>query len=88
MLLLEGLYGYWYSDYNKELETIKKQRDLRHLLHKQINLSNVKLKKVNTIEKIGIWELEKHSKVPVPKFDEVVLIDKKTSKRTFKKKKS
>jgi hypothetical protein len=70
--MLEYMYGFWYYDYDKELKTIAKQRKLRYEMHKQVNLSNIKLKKVNTIEKIGIWELEKlnkHSKIPIPSDD-------------------
>ena len=70
--MLSSLYGFWYSDYNKELEQITKQRKLRHLLHKQINLSNVKLKKIITCEKLGIWEIEKLKKqsiIPVEKIE-------------------
>lgn len=79
--MLSYLYGYWYSDYERELETITKQRRLRHLLHQQIVTSKIKLKKVKPDVKTGIWELEKHCKIPVPKFDEVVHIDKSTKKK-------
>ena len=79
--MLAYLYGYWYSDYERELETIKKQRRLRHLLHQQIVTSKLKLKNVKPVVKTGIWELEMHSKIPVPKFDEVINIDKSTKKK-------
>ena len=64
--MLSYLYGYWYSDYERELQTITKQRRLRHLLHHQIVTSKLKLKNVKPDVKTGIWELEKHSAVPIP----------------------
>jgi len=79
--MLTLLYKYIYSDYELELKTITKQRRLRHLLHRQIVTSKLKLKSVKPIIKTGIWELDKHCKISVPKFDEVVNIDKSTKKR-------
>lgn len=68
--MLNFIYNFfYYSDSEKELETITKQRRLRHLLHAQINTSTLKLKHVDPIVKSGIWELEKqlekHSAVPI-----------------------
>ena len=83
--MLSTLWGYWYSDYEKELEQLTKQRRLRHLLHKQIVMSKLKLKPTITIVKTGIHELDKRNiipaSIPVPKFDEVIKIDKSTKKK-------
>ena len=79
--MLSLFYKYIYSDYDLELKTITKQRRLRHLLHRQIVTSKLKLKSVKPLVKTGIWELDKHCKISVPKFDEVVQIDKSTKKR-------
>jgi hypothetical protein len=64
--MLSFFYKYLYSDYENELRTIAKQRKLRHLLHRQINTSNLKLKSVKPVIKTGFWDLERQISIPIP----------------------
>ena len=64
--MLSLFYKYLYSDYENELRTIEKQRRLRHLLHRQINTSNLKLKSVKPTIKTGFWDLERQISIPIP----------------------
>lgn len=59
MVRLSSLYHYIFGLPDNELEIIEKQKHLRHLLHSQIVLSNIKLNPTTTIIKTGIYELDK-----------------------------
>ena len=49
-------FGFWNAD---ELAIIERQKQLRHLLHYQIVLSNIKLNPTKTVVKSGIYFLDK-----------------------------
>ena len=79
MVRLNSIYHYFFGLPYNELEIIEKQKQLRHLIHKQINLSNIKLNPIKTVVKSGIYELDKkevdlsdsqilklHSKIIIP----------------------
>ena len=59
MVRLNSIYHYFFGLPENEKQIIEKQKRLRSLLHRQINLSNIKLKKCNTIVKTGIYELDR-----------------------------
>ena len=62
-----SLLGYNASDYVQELDTVKRQRRFRHLVHQRVNLSRVKLKPTTTVVKCGYWDvLRKNASVPIP----------------------
>lgn len=65
------LCNYWYSNYDRELQTITKQRRLRHEMHKQIVFSKIKLKPTVTIYKSGFHEIDRMNSqkaylIPIP----------------------
>ena len=60
MVRLNSIYHYFFGLPENEKIIIEKQTRLRSLLHRQINLSNIKLKKTKTIIKYGIYELDKN----------------------------
>jgi len=65
--MLNFIYEFLFSDdRERELETIIKQRRLRHLVHRQINTSNLKLKSVKPVIKTGFWDLERQINIPIP----------------------
>lgn len=59
MVRLSSLYHYIFGLPDNELEIIEKVKQQRHLVHKQINLSNIKLNPTTTLIKSGIYELDK-----------------------------
>ena len=59
MVRLSSLYHYIFGLPDNDLQIIEKQKQLRHLIHKQINLSNIKLNPTKTTIKTGIYELDK-----------------------------
>jgi hypothetical protein len=59
MVRLSSLYHYFFGLPYNELEIIERQKHLRHTLHSQIVLSNIKLKPTTTLIKTGIYELDK-----------------------------
>ena len=59
MVRLNSIYHYFFGLPENEKIIIEKQTRLRSLLHRQINLSNIKLKPVKTIIKYGIYELDR-----------------------------
>jgi len=65
------LHNYWYSNYDAELQTITKQRRLRHELHRQIVFSKLKLRPTVTIYKSGFHEIDRMNSqkaylIPIP----------------------
>ena len=58
---ISSIIHYFFGLSSNELEIIEKQKAKRHLLHKQINLSKIKLKPTKTIFKTGIYDLDKKS---------------------------
>lgn len=58
---ISSIIHYFFGLSSNELEIIEKQKAKRHLLHKQINLSKIKLKPTKTIVKTGIYDLDKNS---------------------------
>jgi hypothetical protein len=59
MVRLNSIYHYFFGLPENEKQIIEKVKSHRHLVHRQINLSNIKLKKCNTIVKYGIYELDR-----------------------------
>jgi hypothetical protein len=59
MVRLNSIYHYFFGLPENEIQIIEKQKRLRSLLHRQINLSKIKLKPTNTIIKYGIYELDR-----------------------------
>lgn len=55
---ISSLFHYFFGLPNKDLEIIEKVKKQRHLVHKQINLSKIKLKPTLTIEKNGFYDLQ------------------------------
>ena len=79
------LYSYFYNDKHfKEFEIDKNQRRLRHLLHRQINLSKINLRHIEPIVKTGIYELDKASIIPIPE-ESIIKTNKMNSKKKKKK---
>lgn len=86
-----SIYHYFFGLPSYDLEIIEKQKAKRHLLHKQINLSKIKLKPTITIVKYGIYDLDKKSLISecvdinkikfVDEFDKKFKRTKKTRKR-------
>jgi len=58
---ISSIIHYFLGLSSNELEIIEKQKAKRHLLHKQINLSKIKLKPSHTIIKYGIYHLDKQN---------------------------
>jgi len=87
---ISSIIHYFFGLSSNELEIIEKQKAKRHLLHKQINLSKIKLKPTITVVKYGIYDLDKKSLikecVDINKIKFVDEFDKKI-KRTAKKRK-
>lgn len=59
MVRMSSIYHYFFGLPNKDLEIIEKVKQQRHLVHKQINLSNIKLNPTTTVVKTGFYELDK-----------------------------
>ena len=64
-------YDYLYSNSTAELQTITKQRRLRHELHRQIVFSKLKLKPTITVYKSGFHEIDRMNNqkaylIPIP----------------------
>jgi hypothetical protein len=89
---ISSIYHYFFGLSSDELNIIEKQKAKRHLLHKQINLSKIKLKPTITIIKYGIYDLDKKNinpatiSIPINKIKFVDEFDKKF-KRTKKTRK-
>jgi hypothetical protein len=69
--MLSFFYNYWYSNSTAELQTITKQRRLRHELHRQIVFSKLKLKPTITVYKSGFHEIDRMNSqkaylIPIP----------------------
>lgn len=75
MVRLNSIYHYFFGLPENEKQIIERQTRLRHLVHKQINLSNIKLKKTNTIIKYGIYELDKNELIKECNFNKLKFID-------------
>jgi hypothetical protein len=88
---ISSIYHYFFGLSSNELEIIEKQKAKRHLLHKQINLSKIKLKPTITVVKYGIYDLDKKSLikecVDINKIKFVDEFDKKIKRTTKKRKK-
>jgi hypothetical protein len=84
---ISSIIHYFFGLSSNELEIIEKQKAKRHLLHKQINLSKIKLKPTKTIVKTGIYDLDKKSLISecidISKVKYIDELEKKT-KRTKK----
>lgn len=89
---ISRVYHYFFGLPNKDLEIIEKAKKQRHLVHKQINLSKIRLKPTITIIKYGIYDLDKKNinpatiPIPINKLNFVDEFEKKV-KRTKKKRK-
>ena len=59
MVRLNSIYHYFFGLPDNDLQIIERQKQLRHLLHSQIVLSNIKLEPTKTVVKSGIYELDK-----------------------------
>tara|TARA_R110000772_G_scaffold142661_2_gene252319 strand:+ start:843 stop:1139 length:297 start_codon:yes stop_codon:yes gene_type:complete len=77
MVRLNSILHYFFGLPDKELQIVERQKQLRNALHRQINLSNIKLNSTTTIIKTGIYGLDKtnlsdsqilklHSKIIIP----------------------
>jgi len=88
---ISSIIHYFFGLSSNELEIIEKQKAKRHLLHKQINLSKIKLKPTITVVKYGIYDLDKKSLikecVDINKIKFVDEFDKKIKRTTKKRKK-
>jgi len=75
---MSSIYHYIFGLPDNQLKIIEKVKQQRHLVHKQINLSNIKLNPTTTVIKSGFYELDKqnnlsnsqilklHSKIIIP----------------------
>jgi hypothetical protein len=87
---ISSIYHYFFGLPNKDLEIIEKVKTQRHLLHKQINLSKIKLKPTITVIRTGIYFLDKKNinpaNIPIP-INKIKFVDEfeKKKKRIIKK---